>query len=108
MNCSLIFAAALASGALAADTRSPISPARMSATVKTLASDAFEGRAPDTRCYHQMCDAWSPIWDLRGAAADVDLFYRVALGLANSRQGPEWRATSELTAIRDASSAERP
>jgi hypothetical protein len=45
---SLILAAALAPGALAADTSSPISPARMSATVKTLASDAFEGRAPGT------------------------------------------------------------
>jgi Zn-dependent M28 family amino/carboxypeptidase len=58
-------------------------------------------------CYHQTCDAWSPTWDLRGAAADVDLFYRVALGLANSRQWPEWRATSEFKAIRDASSSER-
>jgi Zn-dependent M28 family amino/carboxypeptidase len=58
-------------------------------------------------CYHQTCDAWSPTWDLRGAAADVDLFYRVALGLANSRQWPEWRASSEFKTIRDASSAER-
>jgi Zn-dependent M28 family amino/carboxypeptidase len=58
-------------------------------------------------CYHQTCDAWSPAWDLRGAAEDVDLFYRVALELANSRQWPEWRATSEFKAIRDASSSER-
>jgi Zn-dependent M28 family amino/carboxypeptidase len=58
-------------------------------------------------CYHQTCDAWSPAWDLRGAAEDVDLFYRVALGLANSRQWPGWRATSEFKAIRDASSSER-
>jgi Zn-dependent M28 family amino/carboxypeptidase len=58
-------------------------------------------------CYHQTCDAWSPTWDLRGAAQDVDLFYRVALGLADSRQWPEWRATSEFKAVRDASSSER-
>jgi Zn-dependent M28 family amino/carboxypeptidase len=58
-------------------------------------------------CYHQTCDAWSPTWDLRGAAEDVDLFYRVAEGLANSRQWPEWRATSEFKAIRDASLSER-
>ncbi len=58
-------------------------------------------------CYHQTCDAWSSTWDLRGAAADVDLFYRVALGLANSRQWPEWRATSEFKALRDTSSSER-
>jgi Zn-dependent M28 family amino/carboxypeptidase len=23
-------------------------------------------------CYHKACDAWSPDWDLRGAAADVE------------------------------------
>jgi Zn-dependent M28 family amino/carboxypeptidase len=54
-------------------------------------------------CYHQTCDAWSASWDLRGAAQDVELFYRVGLELANSRQWPEWRATSEFKAIRDAS-----
>ena len=58
-------------------------------------------------CYHQTCDAWSPAWDLRGAAEDVDLFYRVAEGLANSRRWPAWHATSEFKAVRDASSAER-
>ena len=58
-------------------------------------------------CYHQTCDTWSPTWDLRGAGEDVDLFYRVALGLANSRRWPEWRVTSEFKAIRDASSSER-
>jgi Zn-dependent M28 family amino/carboxypeptidase len=59
-------------------------------------------------CYHQTCDAWSSSWDLRGAAEDVDLFYRVGLGLGNSRRWPEWRATSEFKAIRDASAAARP
>jgi len=38
----------LASFSVMAASPSPISPARMSATVKTLASDAFEGRAPGT------------------------------------------------------------
>jgi Zn-dependent M28 family amino/carboxypeptidase len=58
-------------------------------------------------CYHQGCDAWSPKWDLQGAAEDVDLFYRVGLVLANSRRWPEWRATSEFKAIRDASASSR-
>ena len=59
-------------------------------------------------CYHQTCDRWSPSWDLRGAAQDVDLFYRVGLELGNSRRWPEWRATSEFKAIRDRSAAARP
>jgi Zn-dependent M28 family amino/carboxypeptidase len=59
-------------------------------------------------CYHQTCDTWSPSWDLRGAAQDVDLFYRIGLELGNSRHWPEWRATSEFKAIRDASASARP
>ena len=59
-------------------------------------------------CYHQTCDSWSSSWDLRGAAEDVDLFYRVGLELGNSRRWPEWRATSEFKAIRDTSASARP
>jgi Zn-dependent M28 family amino/carboxypeptidase len=58
-------------------------------------------------CYHQTCDAWSQSWDLRGAAQDVDLFYRVGRELGNSRRWPEWRATSEFKAIRDTSASAR-
>jgi Zn-dependent M28 family amino/carboxypeptidase len=59
-------------------------------------------------CYHQTCDAWSANWDLRGAAEDVDLFYRIGLELANSRRWPEWYAGSEFKAVRDASASARP
>jgi Zn-dependent M28 family amino/carboxypeptidase len=59
-------------------------------------------------CYHQTCDAWSATWDLRGAAEDVDLFYRIGLELANSRRWPEWYAASEFKAVRDASASARP
>ena len=58
-------------------------------------------------CYHQPCDAWSPNWDLRGAAEDVDLYYRIGRDLGNSRRWPEWRPTSEFKAIRDTSGAAR-
>jgi len=58
-------------------------------------------------CYHEPCDAWSPSWDLRGAAEDVDLFYRIGRNLGNSRRWPEWRPTSEFKAIRDTSGAAR-
>jgi Zn-dependent M28 family amino/carboxypeptidase len=61
-----------------------------------------------THCYHQTCDAWSPTWDLRGAAEDVDLFYQIGLELANSRHWPEWSATSEFKAVRDVSASARP
>jgi Zn-dependent M28 family amino/carboxypeptidase len=58
-------------------------------------------------CYHQTCDLWSPDWNLRGAAQDIDLFYRIGLELANSRRWPEWNANSEFKAIRDASASAR-
>jgi len=54
-----------------------------------------------TRCYHQVCDDWNPLWDLRGAAQDVSLLYEVGRGVANSARWPEWNATSEFKLIRD-------
>jgi Zn-dependent M28 family amino/carboxypeptidase len=59
-------------------------------------------------CYHQTCDAWNPTWDLRGAAEDVDLFYRIGLELANSRRWPEWYGASEFKAVREATASSRP
>ena len=59
------------------------------------------------RCYHQTCDAWSADWDLRGAAADVDLLRTIGFDLANGSAWPEWRAGSEFRAIREQSAAQR-
>ena len=59
-------------------------------------------------CYHKTCDAWSPDWDLRGAAQDVDLLYRVGRGLADSTAWPSWSATSEFKAIRQTTASQRP
>ncbi|MBJ6122335.1 M28 family peptidase [Sphingomonas mollis] len=59
------------------------------------------------RCYHQACDAWSADWDLRGAAADVDLLRSIGATLANGTMWPEWRDTSEFKAIRAKTAAER-
>jgi Zn-dependent M28 family amino/carboxypeptidase len=59
------------------------------------------------RCYHQTCDEWSPGWDLRGAAQDVSLAYRIGMELANSRVWPQWRATSEFRAVREQSARRR-
>ena len=59
------------------------------------------------RCYHQTCDQWSPDWDLRGAAQDVSLAYRIGLHLANSRAWPAWREGSEFREIRQRSEDRR-
>ena len=53
-------------------------------------------------CYHQACDAWSPTWDLIGAARDVDLAYAVGRDLAFSNAWPKWSAGSEFRAAREA------
>ena len=57
--------------------------------------------------YHQPDDEWSPNWDLRGAAQDVSLAYRIGRYLANSRQWPAWREGSEFRAVREGSAAQR-
>ncbi|HEV2595449.1 MAG TPA: M28 family peptidase [Sphingomicrobium sp.] len=58
-------------------------------------------------CYHQTCDAYSPAWDLRGAAQEAELFYRIGAGLANSRTWPKWNPTSEFAKVRAKSAAAR-
>ncbi|MCR5878535.1 M28 family metallopeptidase [Phenylobacterium sp. J367] len=59
------------------------------------------------RCYHQTCDAWSGDWNLTGAAQDVALVYEAGKSLATSRRWPQWNASSEFKALRDASAARR-
>ncbi|MBN8807959.1 MAG: M28 family peptidase [Sphingomonas sp.] len=58
-------------------------------------------------CYHKTCDAWDATWDLRGAAADVDLFHAMGLRLARAGVWPTWSATSEFLALRRKTDAER-
>ena len=58
-------------------------------------------------CYHQTCDAWSPDWDLRGAAEDIELFRTIIEDLGNSTRWPQWKAGSEFKAIRDQSADTR-
>jgi Zn-dependent M28 family amino/carboxypeptidase len=58
-------------------------------------------------CYHQTCDAWSPNWDLRGAAQDVALAYAIGRDLAFSNQWPAWKQGSEFEAIRLKSASQR-
>jgi hypothetical protein len=60
-----------------------------------------------TNCYHQTCDAWSPSWDLRGAAQEAEMFYDIGNRLANSRIWPQWNPTSEFAKVRAESAAAR-
>src|SRR3954453_10609690 len=60
------------------------------------------------RCYHQTCDAWSPTWNLSGAAQEAELFYAIGARLANSRAWPQWSSSSEFAKVRAASTAARP
>jgi Zn-dependent M28 family amino/carboxypeptidase len=59
------------------------------------------------RCYHQTCDAWSPSWNLVGAAQEAELFYAIGNRLANSRDWPQWRPTSEFAKVRAQSASAR-
>jgi len=60
-----------------------------------------------SRCYHQPCDAWSPGWDLRGAAQEAELMHAIGARLANSRDWPGWRSGSEFRKVRDQSADRR-
>jgi hypothetical protein len=70
------------------------------------AGDAWVTAYTD-ECYHKACDAWSADWDLRGAAADVDLVVDMAGRLANSRLWPDWRPDSEFRNLREKSASAR-
>ena len=58
-------------------------------------------------CYHKTCDAWRPGWDLRGAAADIDLFHTMGGELAKAGVWPRWSEGNEFIAIRDKTAADR-
>jgi Zn-dependent M28 family amino/carboxypeptidase len=58
-------------------------------------------------CYHQTCDSWAPTWNLKGAAQEAELFYAIGARLANSRDWPQWNASSEFAKVRAESAAKR-
>jgi Zn-dependent M28 family amino/carboxypeptidase len=57
--------------------------------------------------YHQPSVVWQANWDWSGLVQDAELVHQVGLGLANSREWPNWSADSEFRAARDATAAER-
>ena len=58
--------------------------------------------------YHQPTDDWTSPWDLSGAAADMELLYKVGRDLANGTDWPKWTPGNEFQAVREASASQRP
>ena len=57
--------------------------------------------------YHQAGDEWSPTFDYAGMIEDMEIWYEVGARLANSRDWPEWRPTSEFITVRAESASAR-
>ncbi|MFQ5792334.1 MAG: hypothetical protein ACE5JI_17840 [Acidobacteriota bacterium] len=52
--------------------------------------------------YHKPSDEVKDDWDLSGAVQDLELFYLMGHRLAAGSEWPEWSATSEFRAKRQA------
>ncbi len=50
--------------------------------------------------YHTALDEVGDDWDLRGAAEDVGIYFRIGLEVADSEQWPEWYEGNEFRAVR--------
>ena len=61
----------------------------------------------DEKNYHQPSDQYDPAWDLRGAAQDTRLLFRVGQRLAGETTFPKWKEGSEFKAAREQSRAGR-
>jgi Zn-dependent M28 family amino/carboxypeptidase len=58
--------------------------------------------------YHQPADEYDPAkWDLSGIAEDIGVLYSLGMQLADSRDWPNYRQTSEFRPVRDKSAASR-
>ncbi|HEY8163968.1 MAG TPA: M28 family metallopeptidase [Gemmatimonadaceae bacterium] len=58
--------------------------------------------------YHQPADEYNAAtWNLSGIAEDVGVLHQLGLQLANSRDWPNYRTTSEFRPVRDRSAATR-
>ncbi len=69
----------------------------------TAAAEAYRKNA-----YHQQADNYNPAtWDLSGIAEDVNVLHALGWQLANSRDWPNYRTTSEFRPVRDKSASSR-
>jgi Zn-dependent M28 family amino/carboxypeptidase len=53
--------------------------------------------------YHTVRDEVGDDWDLRGAAEDVGVYFRIGLEVADSEDWPQWYEGNEFRAIRESS-----
>jgi hypothetical protein len=64
-------------------------------------------RAKFAADYHKASDEWSAELDFSSAVENLTLLYRLGLDLANSRDWPAWKPTSEFASVRARSDAAR-
>lgn len=57
--------------------------------------------------YHQPSDEYTPSWKMEGGMADLEVFFRLGLQLAATRNWPGWKEGSEFKAIREKTSNQR-
>jgi len=83
----------------------------MDSGIDLLAGGTASGRAADEAyrrdAYHQPADEYSATWNLTGIAEDVSVLHQLGMQLANSREWPNYRETSEFRPVRDKSAARR-
>ena len=73
----------------------------------TTAGEAFDAKYRRER-YHQPADEYDAAnWNLEGIAQDVAVLFTLGSELANSRDWPNYRTTSEFRPVRDRSAAAR-
>jgi len=51
--------------------------------------------------YHAPSDEYDNSWDLTGIEQITEIFYELGLGMANSRDWPNWNETAEFRTLRD-------
>jgi Zn-dependent M28 family amino/carboxypeptidase len=83
----------------------------MDSGIDLLTGGIAAGRAFDVRyrrdMYHQPADEYDATWNLAGIAEDVAVLHQLGMQLANSREWPNYRTTSEFRPVRDKSAATR-
>jgi len=84
----------------------------MDSGIDLLTGGTAAGRAADEAyrrdAYHQPADEYNAgTWNLAGIAEDVAVLHQLGLQLANSREWPNYRETSEFRPVRDKSTTRR-
>ncbi|MEO8192846.1 MAG: M28 family metallopeptidase, partial [Gemmatimonadales bacterium] len=84
----------------------------MDSGIDLLNGGTAAGKAADEKyrrdAYHQPADEYNPAtWNFSGIAEDVSVLHSLGMQLANSREWPNYRESSEFRPVRDRSAAAR-